>query len=347
MAKQKKRQRKLCRFSIRGETKNQTQNNQKGDHQLTTSQIIQHLREKSNLILVGYGGSHAYGTNMETSDIDIRGIYLNPENEVFGLHPDSEQITVPNEDVVIYSMKKMFHLLSNCNPNVIEILGLRPEDYIYMTDAGKQMIQNRHCFLSKKAIYTFGKYADSQLNRLVNKSGRAKDEIGNNETRSLQKVLAHAMQEFDLTNLSVELINDEPTLYLMTPLPISTFCRISQDILNVHADYKKSVRNDKAIAHDKLPKHMMHLLRLYMMGCDILSKQEIITYRADEHDLLMDIRNGKYLESDALTPTKEFNELIKEYASKFNETAAQSTLPDKPDMDIINQLYMQIMHMYY
>lgn len=28
-----------------------------------------------NLILVGYGGSHAYGTNTLTSDIDIRGIY--------------------------------------------------------------------------------------------------------------------------------------------------------------------------------------------------------------------------------------------------------------------------------
>ena len=54
-------------------------------------------------------------------------------------------------------------------------------------------------------------------------------------------------------------------------------------------------RNEKAIAHDKLGKHMMHLVRLYYMCFDILEKGEINTYREVEHNLLMEIRNGKYL----------------------------------------------------
>lgn len=32
----------------------------------------------NNILLLTLGGSHAYGTNVETSDIDVRGITYNP-----------------------------------------------------------------------------------------------------------------------------------------------------------------------------------------------------------------------------------------------------------------------------
>ena len=35
-------------------------------------------------MLIGYGGSIAYGTNLPTSDVDIRGIYMNPLDEFIG-----------------------------------------------------------------------------------------------------------------------------------------------------------------------------------------------------------------------------------------------------------------------
>lgn len=35
-----------------------------------------------NIILLGFGGSHAYGTNTETSDLDIRGIATNRKEEI-------------------------------------------------------------------------------------------------------------------------------------------------------------------------------------------------------------------------------------------------------------------------
>lgn len=37
------------------------------------------------LIFITFGGSIAYGTNIEGSDIDIRGITLNNENQLLGL----------------------------------------------------------------------------------------------------------------------------------------------------------------------------------------------------------------------------------------------------------------------
>ena len=86
----------------------------------------------------------------------------------------------------------------------------------------------------------------------------------------------------------------------------------------------------------------MHLIRLYMMGEDILSSGEIITYREKEHDLLMSIRNGDYLESDGVTPTVEFEKLLDEHKNRFDKAAETTLLPDFPDYDGINELQKNI-----
>lgn len=40
-----------------------------------------------HIILLTLGGSHAYGTSMETSDLDIRGCALNSKREIL-IHED-------------------------------------------------------------------------------------------------------------------------------------------------------------------------------------------------------------------------------------------------------------------
>jgi len=142
-----------------------------------------------DICLAGFGGSFSYGTNIETSDIDIRGVYMNPAEEVIGIIPDSEQVVSKETDTTFYSMKKMMKLLCSCNPNTIEMLGLRDSEYILIDPVGQLLLDNKNLFITKRAAKTFSGYASSQLNRLVNKSGRAKDEISQNEVRSLSKQL--------------------------------------------------------------------------------------------------------------------------------------------------------------
>ena len=80
---------------------------------------------------------------------------------------------------------------------------------------------------------------------------------------------------------------------------------------NTLRDYRKtSKRNEHAFAHNKIAKHSMHLLRLYMMGIDLVSEGKIQTKRIKEHNLLMDIRNGLYLDEVGI-PNKEFLILLK------------------------------------
>lgn len=73
-----------------------------------------------------------------------------------------------NTDSVIYAYNKIITLLLSCNPNTIELLGLNPEHYLYLNDIGQMLLDNRKLFSSKRAINSFGGYADAQLRRLQN-----------------------------------------------------------------------------------------------------------------------------------------------------------------------------------
>ena len=124
-----------------------------------------------NIILLGLGGSYAYGTNTENSDLDVRGCAVNSKREIL-TGADFEQVCNTETDTTIYSFRKLIQLLSNCNPNTIEILGLEPEQYFYISPIGQELLDHKSLFLSKKAIQSFSGYANSQLRRLDNKSAR-------------------------------------------------------------------------------------------------------------------------------------------------------------------------------
>lgn len=142
-----------------------------------------------NIMLLTLGGSIAYGTNLPTSDVDVRGIALNPPKQIYGLHKDFEQIVETNTDTVIYSLNKMIKLLTDCNPNTIEILGCKPEHYLYVNKYGQMVLDNKKNFLSKIAIERFGGYARSQYNRLEH----ALLGNGENDEKKLE-MLKHSME---------------------------------------------------------------------------------------------------------------------------------------------------------
>lgn len=94
------------------------------------------LREEplgDNIILLGLGGSYAYGTNNENSDIDIRGVATHSPEDIL-TRKGFDQVVNEATDTTVYSLEKIINLLSNCNPNTIEILGLEPWQYLYVSD---------------------------------------------------------------------------------------------------------------------------------------------------------------------------------------------------------------------
>ena len=295
----------------------------------------------NNIVLLGLGGSYAYGTNIETSDVDIRGIATRTPRDIL-TGRDWEQSVNEETDTTIYSLEKMFKLLISCNPNTIEILGLKPEHYLYISPIGKMILDNKNLFLSKKVLNSFSGYAMAQMNRLNNKSGRALEEVQDNEARSINKAIVALRRDGvvdEMTSAGED--NGNIYMYLVGKYKLENFVKLAQNVLNVHADYSKSVRNDKAVEHGKLAKHQMHLVRLFHMALDILERGEINTYREEDHDLLMDIRAGKYL-IDGVTPTKEFMEMVEYYDNLLKEVANKTSLPANPDINKIQDLLYTI-----
>lgn len=128
------------------------------------------------IILLGLGGSYAYGTNVPTSDIDVRGICLNSRDDILaGTVSDEHFEQVVNEatDTTIYSLNKIVNLMANVNPNTIEMMGLDEDQYLYLSEEGHILKDNAHVFLSKKCANSFGGYANAQLYRLTQKSAHA------------------------------------------------------------------------------------------------------------------------------------------------------------------------------
>lgn len=343
-----------------------------------------------NVILLTYGGSHAYGTNIATSDTDIRGITFNPIESLLG-NIEFEQFEDRNTDTVIYGLNKMIDLLLSCNPNCIEILGCKPEHYFIISPEGQLLLDNRKIFLSRRAIKTFGGYANSQLRRLQNALARdsypqaeKEKHILGSITHAMEDIvsryhkingepikysfcgdhgaLRHAFSEYNTVMRRMESVRQfeygsielYPDVSEREDMEVEMFCdvvlhhyplrdyrNIWSEVNTIVKDYDKLGKRNAKKDDLHLNKHAMHLVRLYLMCIDILTKEEIITYREEDHDLLMSIRNGEYQKSDG-TYHSEFFELVDNLEKKMKYAAENTSLPEQPDKETAYEMLVEM-----
>lgn len=308
----------------------------------------------SNIMFLTLGGSYAYGTNIETSDVDIRGCALNTQEEIL-TNKKFEQFVHEETDTTIYGFNKLVNLLTNVNPNTIEMLGCRPEHYLYISPIGQELIDNRYIFLSKKCVHSFGGYASSQLRRLDNKAARDLGQFQQEAhiLNSIKNAACSYKERYfehpeDAIRLYIgESVQEEYDTEIFMDInlqhyPLRDWKGMWSDMNNIVKDYSKlGKRNAHAASHGKLAKHMMHLVRLYLMCFDILDNGEIITYREKDHDFLMSIRNGDYLDEND-KPTKEFFNIVDELESQLEMKKNSTMLPETPDMKQIEKFVMSV-----
>lgn len=296
------------------------------------------------LCFITLGGSHAYGTNIETSDIDLRGVLLPTKEELIGMD-HFEQRLDEETDTCLYEFNKFIRLVCNCNPNVIEMLGCR--DYIVFNEVGMRLIENAKRFLSQKCIVTFAGYATAQLRRLENAlchdSYSEEDKI-----KHIKATIEVAMLKLEeknnvFKNKGITVDADEDGVKLSIHIdnePIAEVRAALNDILTIEKTYNKlnHRNNKKDLPH--LNKHAMHLFRLYYTVFDILEHYDIRTYRYKERELLLEIRNGKLIKDNQLT--EEFRTLLTSLENRLEELKQTTQIPKKYDREWVEEFVMDV-----
>ena len=312
----------------------------------------EHLKDR--IVLLTLGGSYAYGTNIETSDVDIRGCALNSPSDILGM-TNFEQVVNTATDTTVYSFNRLISLLVSCNPNTIEMLGCKPEHYFIKTEIGKEMIDNRKMFLSQKAADSFGGYATQQLRRLEN--ALARDRLP--QERQEEHML-HAMQSSmkSFRDRYAEFEDGAIRLYVadsereeldseifadisLQKFPAREFSSMLNELGNVLTSYGKLNHRNHKKDDAHLNKHAMHLIRLYLMCLDILEKEDIITYREKDIPLLLDIRGGAFMKEDG-TYRQEFFDMVADYEKRLRYAKANTNLPPRPNMKRIQEFVMDV-----
>ena len=123
--------------------------------------------------------------------------------------------------------------------------------------------------------------------------------------------------------------------------PLRDYRNIWGEMNNIVKEYDKIGKRNRKKDDNHLNKHAMHLIRLFMMAIDILEKEEIITYRKDEHELLMKIRRGEFQKEDGTYRT-EFYEILADYEKRLHEAAENTSLPDEPDYERVQEFVMSV-----
>ena len=217
------------------------------------------------------------------------------------------------------------------------------------------LLDNKKLFLSKRAIQSFGGYADAQLRRLQNALARdsfpqsEKEQHIFNSVKNAVHGFNSRFKSFENGNVEIYIDNAvnpefQKEIFVDVSLkhyPLRDYAGMLSIMSNVVKDYEKIGKRNKKKDDLHLNKHAMHLVRLFMMALDILEKGEINTYRTKEHDLLMDIRFGKYQKEDG-TFHDSFYDILTDFEKRLKYASENTDLPEEPDMKKVQELVMTI-----
>lgn len=131
------------------------------------------LKQQKQLILLDcISGSTAYNLKVAGSDTDKKGIFIMPQQQLYGFNRQN-QIANESHDEVYFEIGRFLDLLTKNNPNLLELLST-PQQFILYKHPLMDLIKAED-FLSKLCLETFAGYAQTQikkargLNKKINK----------------------------------------------------------------------------------------------------------------------------------------------------------------------------------
>lgn len=130
--------------------------------ELAEDYTLERVRRDDVLLFETVAGSRAYGTNLDHSDEDLRGVFVASGGLLGGLDR-IEQVSDERGDVVYYELGRFIELLLRNNPNALELIAM-PEDCVRFSHPLFAKLEPS-LFLSKLCAKTYGEYAMGQIRK--------------------------------------------------------------------------------------------------------------------------------------------------------------------------------------
>ena len=347
---------------------------------------IEDLKEQNLIILECISGSRAQGLDTATSDTDIKGVFILPKFDFYGSNY-IPQINNETNDIVYYELGRFMQLLAVNNPNILELLNTPKHAIRYrhpiLDHIDSNMILSKQCEksfgkfaisqikkakgLNKKIVNPIDKERKSVLDfcfvNYEHGSLPLKDYLEQNnwnqENCGLVKI-PHMKDVYGLyhsENVTYKGIikNENSNTVSLSAIPkgekqlkllyfnmdgYSSYCKDYKEYW-AWVEQRNQVRYENTKSHGKNydSKNMMHTFRLLEMAIEIAEEQKINVKRHDR-EFLLKVKSGAF-EYDELL------DLANEKQSKMEAAFAKSTLPEKPNVELIEQLTFQIReHLY-
>lgn len=383
---------------------------------------LDYIKNNNLILLEAISGSHAYGLNIETSDIDKRGVFIcELDDYLCGKYP--EQINDENNDITFYELGRFLSLVGTNNPNILELLNIPDDCIIYKHPLFDLITERKNEFITKICRNSFGKYASSQISKakgLNKKQNWEQDKVTRKDILDFVYVIENGQTiqwkiwntrynekfcgvvnvsnardlyavyfDVDANNCFNEKIPEhmreaakawrkeegesmgfgykgivktgeganvaESNQLRLSSIPKgqTPICLITynKDAYTQHCkdylSYQEWLNNGNEARYVETVKHgqsldgknIMHCIRLINMAKEI-GRGDGIQVRRNDREYLLSIRKGEF---DLESLINEAEESIKEMDSIFDN----SDLPNKVNMDLINELLIKIRKEYY
>lgn len=225
-----------------------------------------------NLIYKSISGSRLYGTSIDDSDVDIRGVCFEPMECIIGLGNFEQYIQNSNgKDITIYGLKKFVKLALENNPNILELLFSPDTGDTCLFTSSDWIRHLRKDFLSKKIATKFYGYITSELSKI---SGIHRN-LENNKRKELfdkhgydTKAASHVIR---LAYEGIKLLEDGEIIFplriadVLKKIKLGYFSTSEYNgILNSYLEmFRKAEENTKLPTNPNYQKIQNYIMELY------------------------------------------------------------------------------------
>lgn len=303
-------------------------------------------------------GSHLYGLNTPTSDMDYAGVYIEDSFEDF-IDPfntkDEMDMSIKSKkengrndkdavDEKYFHIKKFIKLCADNNPSVLEML-FAPEDCIEYVDPDFKslILDHPEMFVNAKLIDRFIGYAKSQEQKSYTKSENyvtlntfynSLKRVANLKTK--QVTMREAVLHVD-PELFKGKANQNPVdiVYEVGDMKFPSGITIKEAIARIEDRFSRASHRIEGIFINKYePKFMSHTIRLLEEGYQLLTTGKVsFPFTGKVFNDIMSIKLGN-------TPVEDVPEIVNEYKERLSELEKVHTLPKTADYEAIKRAYL-------